>query len=357
MYPNVKNIIKPATIYTEKVVFFRLCGFAKAFLSLDKMEKTMKKFIMWLIIPILIGLFNISLLLYPREVIDAARGGLLLWFQTVLPSLLPFVVGMNLLIKLGFLRFIGEVISPVTMKIFGVPGAGGVALITGITSGYPIGAKTVGDLCRAGDVKPEDAQRLLAFCNNAGPLFIVGAVGIGMFGDAKAGYILWAGHVLGALAVGIINRIICKKMGGEASNSNILYTATRNYRRFRQENECSMGKILGESVKNAMESLLLVGGLIIFFSVVVCILQWPGALSGLFEITGGARAISSQGANTAALAMAAGVIGFGGFSVHAQALHFTAGTGVKAVPYLLWKALHGLLAAGFTALLWSGNIV
>ena len=85
----------------------------------------MKRIIRWLIIPLLIGLFNVFLIIFPREVLGAAREGLILWFNTVLPSLLPFVVGINLLKAMGFIRFVGELISPLTAKLFGVSGAGG----------------------------------------------------------------------------------------------------------------------------------------------------------------------------------------------------------------------------------------
>ncbi|MCL2202338.1 MAG: hypothetical protein FWB88_00145 [Defluviitaleaceae bacterium] len=311
----------------------------------------MKSFVRWLIIPVLIGLFNISLLAFPREVLSAAREGLLLWFHTVLPSLLPFVVGMNILMGLGFLRFIGELLSPVAMKVFGVGGAGGVAFVTGIASGYPMGAKTIGDMYRAGDIKAGDAQKLMGFCNNAGPLFIVGAVGMGMFGCARAGYTLLIGHILGAVILGLLQR-----GKGNAPRQPIAASRQRQWR-----NPQKFSKVLGESVRNAMEAMLLVGGLIIFFNVVVRILQiitglegalGGGVLGGLFEISGGVRAVSGEGVSTLSLALAAGIIGFGGLSVHAQALHFTAGTGVRPAPYIIGKLLHGILAAGLTALIW-----
>ncbi|MCL2499327.1 MAG: hypothetical protein FWE90_03205 [Defluviitaleaceae bacterium] len=306
-----------------------------------------------LIIPILVGLFNITLLAFPREALGAAREGLLLWFHTVLPSLLPFAVGMNILIKLGFMRFFGECITPLTKKVFGVGGAGGVAFITGVTSGYPIGAKVIGDLYREGDVKADEAQRLMAFCNNAGPLFIVGAVGLGMFGDAKAGYILWAGHILGALAIGLLGRFMrgtVKEKDNRRTRKDAGHLRTEPF-----------GKVLGESVGNAMEAMVLVGGLIIFFNVFFCILHTifkpddmiiGGLINGLLEVSGGARMISAHGPDAISLSAAAFVIAFGGLSVHAQAMHFTVGTGVKAGIYLSHKLLHGILAAVFTTFLW-----
>ena len=316
---------------------------------------------MKLIIPILIGLFNISLLMYPREVMDAARDGLMLWFNTVLPSLLPFIVGIGLSMRLGFIRFIGTLLSPLTTQLFGVSGAGGVAFVTGLVSGYPIGAKTVGDLHKAGDISSTEAERLILFCNNAGPLFIIGAVGVGMFGSLQAGYILWAGHTAAALLLGILYRIFRGKVYVTPPKNNLVHTAFKELHLHLKNNDCHPGKVLGESVKSAMEALLLVGGLIIFFNVVVQIVLiiteveglTGGLVGGIFEITGGTREISNAGIFTLPLALAAFVIAFGGLSVHAQALHFTAGTGVRTFSYIIGKLCHGILSATLTVLIWN----
>ncbi|MCL2363136.1 MAG: hypothetical protein FWC71_00560 [Defluviitaleaceae bacterium] len=287
------------------------------------------------IIPVLIGLFNITLLLYPRVVLLAAREGLLLWFLTVLPSLLPFMIATNLLIKLG---------------VFGKMNSEFAAFLMGLVSGYPMGAKTVGDMYRTGDIEPQNARWLLSFCNNAGPLFIVGVVGMGMFGSASVGYALWITHVLAALTIGAF--------GWFKKRNRIIQV--RKKTNFEPESP-PIGRILSDSVKNAMEAMALVGGLIIFFNVAAQILRTVlaiespllmGFFAGFLEVTGGARMVSSQNVGFATLALAAAIIGFGGLSVHAQALHFIAGTGMRPAVYFMYKALHGLLAAGLMALAW-----
>ena len=83
-------------------------------------EKLSANFV--IIIPCIIAIFNIFLVLNPTEMIAAAREGLLLWFNQVLPSLLPFVVGINMLIGLGFIGFLGVLASPVMLPLFKVPG-------------------------------------------------------------------------------------------------------------------------------------------------------------------------------------------------------------------------------------------
>jgi len=284
---------------------------------------------------------------YPREVLGAAKDGLLLWFNNVLPALLPFIVVVNMLSALGFVKMVSQWAGPLMGYVFKLPGAGGFALITGLISGYPMGAKTVAEIWREGNITTKEAQRLLAFCNNAGPLFIVGVVGVGMLSSAPAGYALWAGHVVAALAVGVLTR------GREKHKQR----GTHGYNIGRDTP--SIGKALGEAVKNAMDALVLVGGLIIFFSVVVRgvtiflgHLPFIGLLAGAIGITNGVRILADGALSPAKLATIGGIIAFGGFSVHAQALHFTEGTGIKAGVYIFHKALNGVIAAGVTWIIW-----
>jgi len=297
-------------------------------------------------------LFIIFLLKFPQEVLFASQDGLMLWFNNVLPALLPFVVVVNMLTALGAVKTLSGWASPFMRKVFKLPGTGGFALITGLISGYPMGAKTVGDLWRNNEITTKEAQRLLAFCNNAGPLFIVGVVGIGILGDRAAGYTLWAGHVAAALIVGILIR---SKKGEHLTNVPI---------RVKTKNKMpNFGKILGDAVKNAMEALVIVGGMIIFFSVVIRAvsiilgdLPHIGFIAGLIEVTSGAKALGDgvQGAiSPARLAAIGGIIAFGGLSVHAQALHFTADTGIKGWKYILLKGLNGIVAAVITWLIWG----
>jgi len=306
-----------------------------------------------MIILVFLVIFKVLFLIFPGVVLAAAREGLLLWLHNIIPALLPFMIIVNMLIGMGFARFLGKMLAPAMQKIFGLPGAGGFALITGLTSGYPIGAKTVADLRKNGEISVRDAQHLLAFCNNAGPLFILGVVGVGFFGSTAAGYVLWAGHVLSALILGVLLKFSCSGGRGQSPLHHILPTFSYN-------SNISPGKALSHSVKNAMESMTIIGGLVIFFSAVMAVLGEiglpdkglaAGLIAGAVEVTGGVHKISEYGISTVSLGFAAFVIAFGGLSIHMQTFHFTEGTGVKTAPYLACKILHGILAATITIFL------
>lgn len=314
-----------------------------------------------IIILFLLVTFKLLFLAFPDIALVAAREGLLLWFNNVMPALLPFMIIVNMIVSLGFAHVLGGLLTPVMRRIFGLPGIGGFVLITGLTSGYPMGAKVVSDLRKTGDLSMRDAQHLLAFCNNAGPLFILGVVGVGLFGSSTAGYVLWAGHVIAAMILGILLKRNTFSTGRVSESTEAQFPKpafTRQPKNFK----ISIGTALGSAVKNAMESMAIIGGLIIFFNVIVAVLGkvglpdtglLAGVLSGVIEVTGGVRKISGHGISALNLGLAAFAIAFGGLSIHMQTFHFTEGTGVKVIPYLFCKVLHGVIAAAVTVILWS----
>ena len=130
-----------------------------------------------LIPPALVAALTLTLIIFPRESVAAARDGLNLWLNNVLPAVLPFTIGANLLIALGAAGFFGAFLEPLMRRVFGLPGAGAFALVIGIVSGYPIGAKVVCDMRLRGEISRDEAQRLISFVNNSGPLFVLGARG------------------------------------------------------------------------------------------------------------------------------------------------------------------------------------
>ena len=151
--------------------------------------------------------------------------------------------------------------------MFNVPGEGVIVLILGIISGYPTGAKIIVDLKEKGILNKEEAERLLAFTNNSGPLFILGTIGISFLNNKKIGYVLLITHILAALTVGILfrNWKIDKKT----------YLKRNNFNREESKNISlsKFGEILGNSIKKSIVTILNIGGFIVMFSVIISILE------------------------------------------------------------------------------------
>ena len=109
-----------------------------------------------------------ALLLWPQESTRAAKDGLMLCYNVILPSLFPFFVLSSLSVDLGFTRLFGRLLEPVMRPLFRISGAGASAFALGCIGGYPVGAKTAVSLYESGQCSRSEAHRLLAFCNNCG---------------------------------------------------------------------------------------------------------------------------------------------------------------------------------------------
>ncbi len=117
--------------------------------------------------------FLILLLLFPNQVIDGSHQGLLLWYQNILPLLLPYMLITNMLMAGNRLDNLHISLKPLhrPLNIYPV-----VAIILGVLCGYPMGAKLVNDLYSSRKLSSSTSKLLLPLCNNASLMFIIGYV-------------------------------------------------------------------------------------------------------------------------------------------------------------------------------------
>ena len=296
--------------------------------------------------------FLAVLLAYPQTVFEGAREGLLLWFNTVFPAQFPFFVCIALLIELDVLPIFQRLFEPFMRRVFGLPGEASFVWLSGCISGYPVGAKAAVELWNKGELTKEQFQHLLCFCNNSGPLFILGTIGVGLLQNVKMGYLLLAAHLLSSLINGILFRFIYEK-GSDRRKGK---------RRPLSHLEKHFGKMLGDSVYSGMELIVQIGGFIILFSVLLRLLEgWlpmlpvdvvEGILYGVIELTNGVRYISQTAAALPVMAGACGFLtAFGGFSIQAQTAAVLKESPVSFGAYLVAKVIQGLIAAGLSVLL------
>jgi sporulation integral membrane protein YlbJ len=329
---------------------------------------------------------TISMVNYPKEAFDSAIMGLNLWWSVVFPSLLPFFILSELLMGLGVVHFIGVLLEPLMRPIFNVPGVGAFALSMGLASGYPMDAVITckfrkNQLCTA-----VEAERLLSFTNTADPLFMFGAVAVGMFGMPELGAIIALAHYLSSFLVGIIFRFHGRERDNythetKIASGNILLRAFRALYSAKQEDKRSIGQLLGDSVKSSMNTILLIGGFIILFSVFLRILSIigitdlltaafaallgligfttnlaPALVSGLFEIDLGTLAASqADGSLLEKTVVASMIIAWSGLSVHGQVASIVIESGIRMVPYMVGRVLHAILAAIITIILMGSS--
>ena len=335
-----------------------------------------------IITAIIAVLTTILVIIFSEEAFNAALEGLKVWWDIVFPSLLPFFIIAEILMGLGVVHFMGALLEPLMRPLFRVPGVGAFAMAMGLASGYPIGAKITASLRRKNLCNKVEGERLVSFTNTADPLFMIGAVAVGMFHRADLGIIIAAAHYISSLILGFILRFYKgdsreSRVMEKRYKQNIFFYALTELIEARKNDGRSLGELLGDSIKESISTLLLVGGFIILFSVITRIFIVTGFIgmisnlllyllsplgisqamvlplfSGFFEITNGTNLSSQAQAPLLHQVMIANaIIAWSGLSVHAQVATMLNGTDIKLKPYIFARILHSILAGGITVLL------
>ncbi len=299
---------------------------------------------------ILFLLFAMSLLLFSKNNLVAVKNGLTLWATSVVPSLFPFFVATELLMHTNIVNFFGRICERFMKPFFNINGKGAFGFIMGLISGYPMGAKIACEFRKNNICPKAECERLLSFTNNSGPLFIVGTVGISMFGNTTIGLLLLITHVLASLTVGYIFRFW--KQNKTRSSEPILQTTQKKLVTF-----SNLGEILSESISNSIQTIFIIGGFVVIFSSIISILKASGIVNniyflGILEITNGISAISSLAVKNISLSIifTAFLLGFGGISVLLQVWSIICKSDLSIKPYFYGKLLHGIISALYTAI-------
>ncbi len=301
---------------------------------------------------------TLALILWPEQAMEAMRDGIALCGNVILPSLFPFFVLSSLVVELGMSQYLGRLLEPVMAPLFRVNGNCATALALGFVGGYPVGARTAIQIYENGQCSRTEAERMLAFCNNSGPAFILGVVGAGVFGSGTVGLLLYLTHLLASLLVGMLFRFYKPQEGSQTRRS-----------RGPQFQAASFPKAFTQSIVGAMQSTLNICAFILFFTVFLRILAHAGILkllggllsallaplgmdqtwaerllTGLVEVSSGVSSLT-DGTMSGRLSMAAFMLGWAGVSVHCQVLAFLGDSGLSVQTYVAGKLLHGGLSA------------
>ena len=126
-----------------------------------------KKFICFAIL-----ILTAYILLYPADAVNASRNGLMLWYEKVLPTLLPFAIISNVLIHSGYMDALTKHLTKYFRFFMPVSGEGVFILCSGFLFGFPMGSKNCAELLKANKIHPKEAEILFYITNNISPVFI-----------------------------------------------------------------------------------------------------------------------------------------------------------------------------------------
>lgn len=317
-----------------------------------------------LLTTLLIVFVMINIVLAPAVCIKGAEAGLLLWFNKLLPSLFPFIVLTNMLFNMGIIFKLSHFIGPITSKIFKISGSSFLTFLVGLIAGYPTGAKLSKQLLESKNISFTEAQKTFCFANNCGCLFIIGTIGSIFLKDVRLGYFLVFIHFLSAFTMLLLFRF---------------YTPnTQSLTLIKSPNTPSttptFSSAFTSAVQNAMDTIVYVGGYIIFFSVIISILKnstfvqnlitsishltgssastLSSLLLGSFEFSNGVALICQTNDFTLqTFGLISAIIAFGGFCVLFQSAHVLQGSGISLGIYVFSKVFQAIIAYLYTILL------
>lgn len=331
----------------------------------------------------------VLMLAFPRASWEAGIRGLAIWWDVLFPSLFPFFVISEVMLGFGIVHFLGKLLDPLMKPLFRIPGSGGFVAAMGFASGYPVSAKLATKLREQRLVSREEGERLVAFTTSSDPIFLIGAVSVGFFGNPKLAGILAISHYGSALLLGVLMRFYGTQGGGGNQDqpssksprpSFSLRTALKAMHEARLQDGRSLGELLRQAVGSSLQLMTVVGGLVVFFSVVLEVLTashvmnalysgvrlllpavaLPSDLAeplvgGLFEVTLGAKAAAAPAGVPLMFkaAAAAFILSWGGLSVHAQVASILNGADLRYLPFLIARLVHAVLSAVLLLLIWN----
>ena len=288
-----------------------------------------------------IALF-VLMLLFPQPVFKGASSGLLLWFNVILPTLLPFMIISNLLIGTRAIDAISKVFGPVMCRLFGVTRYGSFAIIAGFLCGYPMGGKVTADLVRKQYITWQEGQYLLSFTNNTSPMFIIS-------------YVVWqnlkdTSRTMPALLILILSPILCSfpfriyyRPGARIHSSGCPPLP-----------KAAAASLMDSCIMNGFETITKVGGYIMLFSILIALLQKLPLDHFLFsllllpslEMTNGIPLLCASPLSAdACFVLSLALTSFGGWCSVAQTRSMVQGARLPITPYIIEKLITTLVTS------------
>ena len=295
----------------------------------------MKKYSIFL--SIFVVYILICMIVSPELYMHKTFDGITAWALNVLPSVLPFIFFTKILANTGITEKISVVFKKPCQKILNTPPLSAYVFLLSAISGYPVGAKITADLYLNGTISKNDAFKMTSFCSTSGPMFIIGAVGVGMLHNAKFGYLIFISHILGAL----LNGVLYRKLKISQSNKT-----KKNEKNVETHDLSSM-------VTDSALSILSIGVIIAIFFVVITSLAplfnlLPPQISsigeGLIEITKGCTDISLLPGLTWKIIACTFIISFGGISTIFQSITMLNKLNMPIKLFILQKITHAICA-------------
>ncbi len=282
-------------------------------------------------------LILICFIVLPSALISGATRGLLICSDVIIPSLFPFTAISLFLFNCGFMRYIEKALNPVSRKIFGLGGRAFCVVLISFVGGFPVGARLIDELVGSKYISENTARRMLCYCVNPGPAFIIIGIGQTLLKNNAVGVVLFVSNILSSLIICLILSIKEKK---ETVKKEVSYN-----------NAISLSEIFVKSVADASSSIIGICGFVILFSTLIGILsdfshnETTDKLLALFEISNGTVLLSKN------IPFLSFLTSFSGFCVHMQIMTVCKKFKIRYFKFLISRVIGGLLSMSITMLI------
>jgi sporulation integral membrane protein YlbJ len=270
---------------------------------------------------------------FPEAVKEGVNEGINICFYTIIPSLFPFMTISTYIVRSDILSPFYNFLSLPVRVLFKQPASAVSVIILSMVGGFPVGIKMANDLYTKGRITKEQAQRLCLFCMNAGPAFVITAVGANILGNTKAGIIIYSSLCISAFISGVISSFVADK------NNDMI----------NQKNEKPLQlSSLSSFVTDSLQCIFnICAWIILFSSITQCIeaFSFPEQayiyITSFLEVTKGCSTL----AGNTILPIFTGIIGFGGICVHCQVLEYLKNMQIKYRHFFISRILSGISAS------------
>ncbi|MEG0829069.1 MAG: hypothetical protein RSD88_00405 [Anaerovoracaceae bacterium] len=278
----------------------------------------------------------LAMVIFPSVALYATQKGISLWASNVLPALLPFFICANFLTQMGVSRLIKPSLFPFAMSVL---------------SGYPMGAKIIGDMRREKQISIKEGKRLISFCSTSGPTFMIGAVGVGLLNSTWAGIIIATSHYLGAVINGLIYSLFFKN--DEYIKPGLTKIVDKG-----------LLELFTDAIFSSFKALGIILAYVVLFMFVTDLIHLSGILSfidspplkglikGFFEMTVGCGALSECVGISISwkCVLCTFCLSWGGLSIIGQSMSMLFGSKIPVTYFVLTKITHSIIA-GILALI------
>lgn len=274
-----------------------------------------------------------------KTALEGAQQGIELCYKTVIPSLFPFLF-LSVILTASMTGNRNSRLRPLG-KLFQTPEGSESILVSALFGGYPAGAHCIRAAWNTGVLSRENAQRMLPYCNNAGPAFIFGMVSH-MFPESWMVWALWLIHVFSGFLV--------SRLSSASPQASGVF------------NKKSIS--IADAMGSALSIMAQICGWVILFRIILSFLsRWvlwllpipmQVLISGFLELSNGCWELQLVSSIPLRFILCSGMLSFGGICVIMQTMSAAKGLSMRC--YLQGKLMQTLfsilLSAAFIFHMW-----